>query len=622
MARTFRFLDRGDRSGASLGQAERRREDPATGSTLERRGGILVLHLYGTPAERGQAHGRLLRGQIRNSRIASYYGGFFADLYNSSNIARRIPGVLRRLVGELIEWWFYAPLERLFDGETREELYGMAEEAGLSSREVLRAVAAPDLMEHLAASFLRGGKTGLGTYYLGGCSAAYARNSALRSGAGGLFARNMDFPGGVVWRHPLVIFNHPTEEVEVLTAGEDGSFRRVRKTKQPYAYLSVAGFPGHGLTGVNASGVAMSTFVCISKNCSRRDPLTLDYNHTLFTHTDGIAAIRHMAETELSRSASPHTVVFADRREAIAVEVDSRAAAVRSMDRGFDSLVQTNHFLNPRLKKREMEFALERENTIGRFRLLRDAVEQTYGSLDPHRMVDLISCNADLESRTDRLLGDFPAQMITLTSAVFDLDRGFFWMAEGHPPAVCYNRYHGFDAARELAGQPARRVAGLQRSQRRIFPDIPARPVTAPMRASLRLCELSQEYLKKGKVRHAVRAMQGALSRHPEPGYRYILGLLYLIAGQSGRALEELLSLAAGHSFPRVKADHLELWITRSLDMLGRRAEARQRYRSLLARGGLVRDLERAARRGLRRPFSPADLPGVIDYSQLGPLEP
>ena len=40
-------------------------------------------------------------------------------------------------------------------------------------------------------------------------------------------------------------------------------------------------------------------------------------------------------------------------------------------------------------------FPLEREYTIGRFRLLRDAVEENYGRLDRQRLVNLLSCSTD-----------------------------------------------------------------------------------------------------------------------------------------------------------------------------------------------------------------------------------
>lgn len=601
------------------GRLERglRARDAQTGSTLELRDGFYILHLYGDPRQRGMAHGRLLREQIRSSGIGSYYGNFFQDLYRSSTFAKKLPSSLRKLVGDLLEWWYYASLQKLFLEETREELLGVAEAAGVDGREALRGAAAPDLMEHLAAGFLAGGKEALGNYYLGGCSALYACGAALRDPAKAFFARNLDFPGALVWKHPLLIFSHPSEEVEVLVE-EGDSFRWQRRTKQPYLYLSSAGFPGYGLTGLSASGVAMSSHVCLSRNVSRKPPLFLDFNHYLFTRASSVEGIRRLVQSRSPTCASPHAAVFADRRQALAVEVDSRHCRTRPMLPGFDLLVQTNHFLHPLLMKRELEFPLEREHTIGRFRLLRDAAQLAYGRLDAQRMVDLIACNADLASRRSRLLGDFPCQLNTLTSVVFELAGGDFWVASGRPPGVCHREYRGFNFGEELNSRRSSRPA-LKRSTSPVFPDIRPLPATPRLLDSMRWCTLSQEYLKKGKIGPALRALERAIRRHPDPGYLYVRALLVLLDGRPAEALAQLGSLRGRQTFPPVAQDALLLWMARCLDLLGRRSEAKEHYRRLLEQRALAPQLAKAARRSLRRPFR--KLPGVIDYCQLGPLE-
>ncbi len=598
-------------------ERSRQVRDAQTGSTLELRDGFYILHLYGDPRQRGLAHGRLLREQVRSSGIASYYGNFFQDLYRSSTFAKKLPSFLRKLAGDLLEWWYYASLEKLFLEETREELLGVAEAAGVDAREALRGAVAPDLMEQLAAGFLAGGKEALGNYYLGGCSALYARAAALRDPTKAFFARNLDFPGALVWKHPVLIFSHPSEEVEALV--EDGdSFRWQRRTKQPYLYLSSAGFPGYGLTGLNASGVALSSHVCLSANVSRKALLFLDFNHYLFTRASSVEGIRRLVQSGGPTCASPHAAVFADRRQALAVEVDSRHCQARPMLPGFDLLVQTNHFLRPLLRKRELEFPLEREHTIGRLRLLRDAAQLDYGRLDAQRMVDLIACNADLASRQSRLLGDFPCQLNTLTSVVFELAGGDFWVASGPPPGVCHREYRGFNFRRELESRGSSRPA-LKRSMSPVFPDIRPLPSTPRLLDSLRWCTLSQEYLKKGKSGPALRALERAIRRHPDPGYLYVRALLVLLNGRPAEALELLGSLHRGQTFAPVKQDALLLWMGRCLDLLHRRREAQEHYRRLLGRTGLAPQLAKAARRGLRRPFR--KLPGVFEYTQLGPLE-
>jgi tetratricopeptide (TPR) repeat protein len=609
-------------SGLQTDPASGMRRDPDTGSTAERRGGVWVVHLRGLPFERGQAHGRLLRTEINASRVAPYFSRFLRELYESTLLARSLPSGVRSAVGELLEWWFYAPLEHAALEETRLELAGVAEGAGLDERTVLRGTLAPDIMQHLVASFLPIGKEALGNYYLGGCSAFYVRRTARQGGGSALLARNMDFPGALVWKHPAVIVTHPEEEVEAVEGSEAEGFRRIRRRKDPYVYVSVAGFPGFGLTGMSASGVAFGTFVCLSKNVSRRSLPSLDFNHYLFTRARSLEGIVHLLRSERLRSASPHAVLFADGYQALSVEVDGKRSEVRTMPLDFDTEVQTNHFLHPLMRRREMEFPLEREYTIGRLRLLRDAIQENYGRINVQRAVDLISCNLDLASGSTRLLGDFPAQAATLTSVIFEPGHGNFWVADGVPPAVCYNTYRGFNLFDELEGRGARtRLPSYRRSRTPVLQGTRFRPVGRAARSSLRYLTLSQEVLKRGKVHPAVRHLERAIALCPDPGYEVLLGILCLLDGQDERALETFRRVRGGSPFPPVKAQALALWEARALDLLGRRAEARECYRELLAEPALARDLGAAARRSLRRPFRRSRLPRTLEYYLLGPME-
>ena len=91
------------------------KREPLTGSTLEVRNGFYILHLWGKPYERGRAHGKLLREKIRESRITRYYGSFLLNLYRSSDFIRKVPGFIKDLLGDLLEWWFSAWRRCLWD---------------------------------------------------------------------------------------------------------------------------------------------------------------------------------------------------------------------------------------------------------------------------------------------------------------------------------------------------------------------------------------------------------------------------------------------------------------------------------------------------------------------------
>jgi hypothetical protein len=597
------------------------RHDPDSGSFAEIRDGLIVLHLKGDPYRRGLAHGRLLRREIRHSRITRYFSSMLNSLYRGSPLSHGIPASIRRRVAGLLEWWFYTPLESLFLEETRNELRGVADGAEIDLRSALRAALSPDLMEHMAAGLLKTGKPTLLNDCLAGCSGVYARRSALRRGGQALLARNMDFPGAIVWRYPVVIFSHPEEQVDVVRRTSAGGFVTVRQRKAPYVYVSAAGFPGYGLTGMSAAGIAAASFVVLSRNVARRGLLSLDYNHYLLTRAESLEGIRHLIETEKLRSAAPHTVLFADREEAMSVEVDSRRSAVRRTPESSDILVQTNHFLDPQMQRREMVFPLARENSVGRFCLLQDALQSSSGRIDVQRMVDVISANLDRTAGATRLLGDFPAQLHNLTSAVFEPGTGSFWVAGGTPPAVCYNRFSGFNLHRELEGRESQaRLPSYRRSDRPVLPGTIHTPIDGPAGQSMRLLVRSQERLKIGRPEAALRYLEKARALVADPAVEYLLALLYLINGKTETALDLFRRLRTQGLFPPVKAAALRLWEGRCLDILGRRQEAKACYRTLLRRPGLAAGLREAARRHLRRRYLRRMLPRSFDYSLLGPL--
>lgn len=588
-----------------------------SGSTVERRDGLIILHLYGSPYERGFAHGTLLRDEIRSSRVAEYYSNLLLKLYNSSSFAASVPGTVRKAIGNVLEWWFYAPLERLCLEETKEEMYGVADAAGLDRRMALRATMAPDVMEHLASSFLKGGKEALGNYYLGGCSGFYIRGSATKNQGDALFARNMDFPGAFVWKNPTVVFSHPTESVDVTERTATG-YRTVNRTKSPYVYVTSAGYPGHGLTGMTADGVAMGTFVCLSRSYGRRGMLMLDYNHYVMTRADSVASAVERVKRESLVSAAPHATVFADAAEAASIEVDADQAVARQLSATDDVLTQTNHFIQPLLKQKEIEYPLEREHTIGRFRLIKDAVQANYGKIDAGRAVDIITGCTDRLSGQTRVIGDFPAQPITMTSVVFQPSTKRFWVAAGKPPAVCNSEYIGFDMTEEMGGGRSR-LPTYSRSSSPLIPGFEPPRVDDAMRRSIRHLMLSQELLNRGRVERARLELEDAMELHDEPGYRYLHALLQILAGRYEAALEEIGSLKRNAQFAPVKSSALILWEARTLDLLGKRAEARATYRQLLRVPGLVPNLRDAGRHGLRSPYHASQRPGTIDYSFLGP---
>ncbi len=618
LGRSFSWSEH--RDGVLVDESGEWWSDRETGALLERRGRLRLLHLFGTPYERGLGHGRLLRETIAERKVAEFYGDFLYDLFLRSDALRFLPQSVRRHIGRFLESFYYAPLVRRLPREIVEELEGISDGSGCDRRQALRAILAPDIMETLAASFLNWGPS-LGNYYLGACSAFYVNGAATRRGAA-LLARNMDFPGTIAW-DPLVVLNHPTEQATFI-----GSSRPMRKPA--YAYVTAAGFPGYGLTGFSEHGIAMSTHVCISRNVSLRGIPSLIYNHYLFTRSRSLDDVEALATGRRHgrrlRCASPHTALFADGSDVLALEVDSkRAVARRAGDEGV--YVQTNHFIHPRLKLQEIAYPLEREHTIGRHKYITDAVQANYGQIDRQRAVDIISSGTDPAGKR-RPIGALPAQINTLTSVVFEPTTGNAWMAEERPPAVCYGRYPGFNFHDEMAGLGRRtQLPALAASGRPLFGRdgrvSQKRQYEQNMlvRRSLARIDLAQSRLNFGRVEQALRQVAEAKQVFPCAEYEYLEALLHMKDGDFRSALTLMNELRAKHDYSPMQQMALDLWRARCCDMLDRREDARRLYRTLIRNSNVPRYFKDAARRGLRRRFRPADLPKTITLDRLGPLE-
>ncbi len=595
--------------------------DPVTKSVLERRKDIWVLHLRGNPYERGFAHGKLMKDVIQRTSISKFYGGMLRDLINSSDFEKKVPSFLKNFVLDTVESWYYSPLEKNCLEETVDEMYGVADAADFDRKEALRAMLSPDIMEHLAAGFLKFGKESLGNYYLGGCTAFYLRNSALRKRDTSIFGRNLDFPGALIWK-PTIIFNHPSEEVTVPIRNDDGELSFRKEQKQKYAYITGAGFPGFGLTGFNESGICMSTHVCLSKEYSRRGLPTLDFNHYLFTRSKCLDDIDTLIRSENLKCASPHAVVFADKDNAFSLEVDAKNCLVRPMSEDYDIHIQTNHFLNPIMMKEEMEFVLERENTVGRTRLLRSLIEKNYGTIDVQKAVDMISSNIDVYSKQTALVGDFPAQASTLNSIVITPGNGDLWVASGNPPAVCYNEYSGFNFYDEIEGVGNRtRIQSFKRSNKKLLDDIVFSPVTEVMKNSLSDFYRAQEALNFGRVDTSLLFLNRAISRHNDPGYSYVKALLEMKLGNIHDALETISYCRSNFIYSPIKTDALDLWEGRCYDVLGDRENALSIYKHALNNKAMPPNMKSAFRHSLKHRFNLSDMPNTVDFAFMGPLE-
>lgn len=569
---------------------------------------MTILHLFGSPYERGLAHGRLMKKEILSTSIAFYYGDFLKILLTSA-LGEHLAHWLDRMLQAL----WYNPLAQRISEETKQEIKGLADSTGLDKELITRAFLAPDIMQLLISGILRGGHEGKFNYYIGGCSASYGSGDALRHGYDSLLARNLDFPGALIWKYPIMVYHHPTEKISVPQKDEEGCWTVVEKQKQPYVYFSTAGYPGTGLTGFNASGISMSTFVCLSTESSRFQMPSLDFNHRLFTALEQLDDLPQILDFIGTKSAVPHVVLFADKKRALTVECSSKRSVVHQPDLNNATLVQTNHFFSPTMKKNEIHFPMERESSLTRYHFLQDSLDKHFGKLDPKKMIDMISSSYNPYGGRDFLSGvPTPAQSDTLQSLVFDLGKGHVWMAEGNPPGICLNRYRGFDM-----------YDGFSLKKRNLEPsDFKPRQWSPEQRErkSLIYYSLAWEQMKKGHWDRSVKLLEKALDLYKDPGYELNLAVLALHCGELDKALSLFRHLEDLQKMTPLKDSVLPLWIGRTLDLMGKRSEALDYYEKGMKSGGLIKEYTRAYVKGLRKPFTRKNRPFTMNFKNPDPV--
>jgi len=275
------------------------------------------------------------------------------------------------------------------------------------------------------------------------------------------------------------------------------------------------------------------------------------------------------------------------------------------------------------MKKGEMSFALERESSQERYRFLRDALEMYHGRMDARKMVQIISSSYNRFSGTIELTGSpSPAQPETLQSVVMEPGSGNFWLAEGRPPGICFNRYCGFNSRKGLElsdfdeTAPDVRPADWSIFNKRLR----ANPGSEAL-VSLKYYSLAGEQMKTGREDRAVRLLDKALSLYEDPGYFYTLAILYIRCGGHDKALELLEEIKGRFSYTPLRDSLIPLWEGRCHDLAGRRDRALACYERGAALPGLLPEFSRAYRQGIRRKFTKEQLPVTVNFNNPGTVK-
>ena len=203
------------------------------------------------------------------------------------------------------------------------------------------------------------------------------------------------------------------------------------------------------------------------------------------------------------------------------------------------------------------------------------------------------------------------AMLMTVASVVFSPEDGVVWVATGGAP-TSQNRFEPFDLAKEDHAPERGALTG----------GIPEDRTACSAFEAYRDAYVA--YFDDQDLDEARRLLERACALAPrEPLFHGVAGILAIAAGEPGAARAALdAAVALGHKDPERRAALL-LWRARALDLLGLRAEALADYDAALAAERRDAPVERAARRGQRRAFTPREARGIaVDFAMADVVAP
>ena len=569
------------RDSAKPGVAEEsgiRRCGPAW---MARRGGFYLLHLEGTDYEMGYQHGRLLREEVRRGQ-APYIRKFFRAQIDHSFIGGS--PTLAGWAESFMLLTFYDPVARNLPPETRAAFDGVADGAGIDRDLLARSTVMADAAQTIAGTLYGNRKIypALQRFTDFGCTSFIAAGGAT---AGGhlLHGRNFDFPGaGHFDRYPVIAWCRP-------------------RSGQRYVLITTAGWQTAGVTALNESGLAVGFHTSITSDVKPDGWPVMGLSDQI------IRKARNLREAvEVLREHPPAAgwiLVISSAREGrgVAVEVSRNRLAVIRMDRGV--LAVANSYRDPAMMagQASMNWA-EAIHSYCRTRRMNQLLKSNLGRIDPARGAAFLGDHFDILSGRERATGDVIGQPNNVSSAVIDSTAGNFWVAAGPAPA-CNSAYAGFTFESGFDAPD-----GLKE-----LPPLRGNWSDDPRRIACRHYIAAESFYESEPVpRRAVDEMRQAMALDPaEPVYAHVLGLVLL---RSGRPAEARALFARAVAVPQTfhRESLGRLWLARSLDLLGRRAEALTEYRRVLRMTPLNDQVREAAGDGLSAPYTPAEARDIM----------
>lgn len=545
----------------------------------ERIDGIHVLRIRGSDYEMGFQHGQMLRDAIPRGPVP-YFARYVEKLL-SAGLVGGFGRPASRALGAALSVTIGKRIAERFPSRIRDALDGLADGAGLSRKELRRAVTMPETYLWIGAWYKKVFRSPLAPRYgvpVIGCTSAIAWGDATTHGRM-LHGRNFDYQGVGVWdREQAVVFHEPA-------------------TGQRYVSISAAGVLLGGVTAMNEAGLSLVVHQHIACTDFDLEGLPIGViGDEVMRHAKSLDDARRILDGHKPNGAWTYVITSAKEKRVMAYEVTcDRRAIVEPNDLPRNGhgcspkggvFGYSNVYLHKDLQPTEVDFYPSYwRNNMARFHRANERLHQAYGTID----ADVIAGILGDIGEEDGCRFSCISALTTVASVVFDPERGLVYVATGRPP-VCNRAYLAFDLNERRVRTDLPRVVGGGRI------DEAARDAFDAYR------EAFEAHFNHADLDTARREVARARSLQPrQPVYAFVAGLLDVAAKKPESALSAFdAALELGHPTPqRLAAFHL--WRGRALDMLGRRHEALAEYRT--AQEGADPNVRDAARKNERKRY-------------------
>ncbi len=368
---------------------------------LEKRDGLLVLHLSGTPYERVYQHGKLLREKIQGL-ISAY-----------------IEGQVKKTISEEMLTSAARKTEKFILEEFKEEMKGIAEGADVPYEKIRASHIFLDLYVNPNQQRLK--------KMLFQCSNFAVFGKATKDKKI-IHGRNLDwFDWGILSDYAVVIFAKP----------DSGN-----------AYISV-GWPGcvGVLTGMNEKNISLGQMVVKGSDNQ------IEGVPHFFLMRQVVQYASSLEEAEKILKEAPRTtcwnVVISDGKVPSAILVEYSAKNISVIKPKDGVIYSTNHFVSDTLKE-QMKIYPPTNNSLARHIRLEELIGENYGKIDKEKAIKFLGDHFNPYEKKEIPHYNTICQSTTIQSVVFLPQTLELYLSCGIKAPVTHGKYHYFDFKKEI----------------------------------------------------------------------------------------------------------------------------------------------------------------------------